>query len=304
MKAFRLRWYLGLLVAGGLIGCKPEHFTYTDNPIPPYEEISTILVQNYVNRLYIDLIGREPTDDEMERDVNALESDSLRPEARLMVIDALVHGMDSTNQIPYSVQYHEKLYTDLKARFLEGASDAVLNERYGILRGQAINDSINGNWASYSLNQAAAERLEAVLECPEALMLGEIDIREACNRMIWNAIYDQINMNSFNFVNATFDDLYQRFPTQAEFDLGYNIVEYNMAEILFGISAYDKPSFIDAMLLNSEWDEGMVRWQFRGLLARDPSDQEVLDGLDEFSLGSFVSDIQRFIIMSDEYAGF
>lgn len=292
------------MAAGCLVSCRPEHFTYTENPIPPYEEISTILVQNYVNRLYIDLIGREPTDAEMERDVNALESDSLRPEARLMVIDALVHGTDSTNQIPYTVQYHEKLYTDLKARFLEGASDAVLNERYGVLRGQAINDSINGNWASYSLNQAAAERLEAVLECPEALMSGEIDIREACKRMIWNAIYDQINMNSFNFVNAAFDDLYQRFPTQAEFDLSYNIVEYNMAEILFGISAYNKPSFIDAMLLNSEWNEGMVRWQFRGLLARDPSDEEVLDGLDEFSLGLFVSDIQRFIIMSDEYAGF
>lgn len=135
-------------------------------------------------------------------------------------------------------------------------------------------------------------------------MSGEIDIREACKRMIWNAIYDQINMNSFNFVNATFDDLYQRFPTQTEFDLGYNIVEYNMAEILFGISAYDKPSFIEAMLLNPEWDEGMVRWQYRGLLARDPSDEEVLDGLDEFALGMLVSDIQRFIIMSDEYAGF
>lgn len=304
MKAFRLHWILALMATAHLIGCKPEHFTYTDNPVPPYEEISTILVQNYVNRLYIDLIGREPTDLEMVRDVNALETDSLSLEARLMVIDALVQGLDSTNQIPYTVQYHDKLYTDLKARFLEGASDAVLNERHGIFRGQAINDSINGNWASYSLNQAAAERLEAVLECPEALMSGEIDIREACKRMIWNAIYDQINMNSFNFVNATFDDLYQRFPTQTEFDLGYNIVEYNMAEILFGISAYDKPSFIEAMLLNPEWDEGMVRWQYRGLLARDPSDEEVLDGLDEFALGMLVSDIQRFIIMSDEYAGF
>lgn len=304
MKAFRLYWYVGLLATGSLVGCKPEQFTYTDNPVPPYEEISTILVQNYVNRLYIDLIGREPTDLEMERDVIALEADSLSLSARLMVIDALVHGLDSTNQIPYTVQYHDKLYTDLKARFLEGASDAVLSERRGIFRGQAINDSINGNWASYSLNQAAAERLEAVLECPEALLAGEIDIREACRRMIWNAIYDQINMNSFNFVNATFDDLYQRFPTQAEFDLGYNVVEYNLAEIIFGVSAFDKPSFIDAMLLNPEWDEGMVRWQFRGLLARDPSDEEVLDGLDEFALGLFVSDIQRFIIMSDEYAGF
>ncbi len=297
-------WIVTLLVAGTFAGCKPEHFTYPDNPIPAYEEISTILVQNYVNRLYIDLIGREPTDAEMDRDVLALEADSLKPAARLSVIDALVHSADSTNQIPYTVQYHDKLYSDLKARFLEGASDAVLNERYGVLRAQAINDSINGNWASYSINQAGAERLEAVLECPEALMSGEINIREACHRMIWNAIYDQINMNSFNFVNATFDDLYQRFPTQSEFDAGYAIVEYNLPGILFGTSANDKPSYIDAMLLNSEWNEGIVRWQYRGLLARDPSDEEVLDGLDEFALGLYVSDIQRLILMSDEYAGF
>jgi hypothetical protein len=122
--------------------------------------------------------------------------------------------------------------------------------------------------------------------------------------MIWNAIYDQINMNSFNFVNATFDDLYQRFPTQSEFDAGYAIVEYNLPGILFGTSANDKPSYIDAMLLNSEWDEGIVRWQYRSLLARDPSDEEVLDGLNEFALGLYVSDIQRLILMSDEYAGF
>ena len=297
-------WFVTLLLAGTFAGCKPEHFTYPDNPVPAYDEISTILVQNYVNRLYIDLIGREPTDAEMERDVSALEADSLKPTARLSVIDELVNGVDTTNQIPYTVQYHDKLYSDLKARFLEGASDAVLNERYGVLRSQAINDSINGNWASYSINQAGAERLEAVLECPEALMSGEIDIREACRRMIWNAIYDQINMNSFNFVNATFDDLYQRFPTQSEFDAGYAIVEYNLPGILFGTSANDKPSYIDAMLMNSEWDEGIVRWQYRGLLARDPSDEEVLDGLDEFTLGLFVSDIQRLILMSDEYAGF
>lgn len=286
------------------IGCKPEEIVFPDNPVPPYDEISTILVQNYVNRMYIDLIGREPTDLEMERDVELLEADSLSAEIRLSVMGALMTGTDTLDGTTYRTLYYEKLYTDLKARFLEGASDAILNERYGLARGMAVTDSLNGNWEGYAINQANAERLFAVLECPIALEFQEIDVRDACARMMWNAVYDQINMNSFNFVNATFDDLYQRFPTQAEFDVSYDIIEYNHPNLIFGYSANDKPSFIEALVWNPEWEEGMVRWQFRSFLARDPSDSEVLEATDEFLLNGQTADIQRYIMKSDEYAGF
>jgi len=284
--------------------CKPEEIVFPDNPVPPYDEISTILVQNYVNRMYIDLIGREPTDLEMERDVALMEADSLSMEIRLTVMNELMTGTDSLDGTTYRTLYHEKLYTDLKARFLEGASDAILNERYGLARGMAITDSLNGNWEGYAINQANAERLLAVLECPVALELQEIEVRDACARMMWNDVYDQINMNSFNFVNASFDDLYQRFPTQAEFDVSYNIIEYNQPNLIFGFSANDKPSYIEALVWNPEWNEGMVRWQFRSFLARDPSDAEVLEAVDEFDLNNLTADIQRYILQSDEYAGF
>jgi len=284
--------------------CKPEEIVFPDNPVPPYDEISTILVQNYVNRMYIDLIGREPTDLEMERDVALMEADSLSMEIRLTVMNELMTGSDSLDGTTYRTLYHEKLYTDLKARFLEGASDAILNERYGLARGMAITDSLNGNWEGYAINQANAERLLAVLECPVALELQEIEVRDACARMMWNDVYDQINMNSFNFVNASFDDLYQRFPTQAEFDVSYNIIEYNQPNLIFGFSANDKPSYIEALVWNPEWNEGMVRWQFRSFLARDPSDAEVLEAVDEFGLNNLTADIQRYILQSDEYAGF
>lgn len=285
-------------------GCKPETFVFEDNAIPHYDEISTILVQNYVNRYYIDLIGREPNDLEMERDVEILEAGGLSASVRLQVIEVLMTSTDSTDQSTYTTQYHQKLYTDLKARFLEGASDAILYERYGLAISMAIQDSLNGNLAGYAVNKTAAERLKLVLECPEDLESDSITVREACGRMLWNSIYDQINMNSFNFIQASFDDLYQRFPTQAEFDVAYGAIENNQPGILFGASANDKPSYVDALIWNSEWDEGMVRWQYRTMLARDPSDQETLEGLSVFSTTISVADIQRLVLTSDEYAGF
>ena len=36
-----------------------------ETPVPYYAGIPTVLVENYVNRLFIDLIGREPIDSEM-----------------------------------------------------------------------------------------------------------------------------------------------------------------------------------------------------------------------------------------------
>ena len=285
-------------------GCKPEVVVFTDNAIPNYDEISTILVQNYVNRFYIDLIGREPNDLEMERDVLILEEGNLDASARLQVIEVLMMSTDSTDESTYTTQYHRKLYTDLKARFLEGASDAILNARYGILRSMAIQDSLNENFTGYTINNSSAERLLLVLDSDEALESGEIDVREACGRMLWNTIYDQINMNSFNFIQASFDDLYQRFPTQAEFDVAYGVIENNQPGILFGTSAHDKPSYVDALIWNTEWDEGMVRWQYRTMLARDPSDSEILESLNAFTLSVAVADIQRVVLISDEYAGF
>ncbi|MDG2208426.1 MAG: hypothetical protein P8K81_00380 [Flavobacteriales bacterium] len=287
-----------------LSGCKPEVFVYEDNPVPAYDEISTILVQNYVNRFYIDLIGREPNDEEMERDVAILEEGDLTMDIRLQVLDGLIEGMDSIDQFTYRGMVYQKLYTDLKARFLEGASDGILNARYGLLRGQAINDSLNGNYIGYSINQAAAERMQLVLLSRVDLESGLIDVREVCHRMIWNSVYDMINMNSFNFIQACFDDLYQRFPTSAEFDAAYAIIEFNQPEEVFGMAAQDKPSFLDAMLLNPEWDEGMVRWVYRSFLARDPSDGEVIEGMNAFANGLEVSTIQRLVLQSDEYAGF
>ena len=287
-----------------LFGCKPEVVVFTDNAIPHYDEISTILVQNYVNRFYIDLIGREPNDLEMERDVLILEEGDLAASVRLQVIQVLMTSTDSTDESTYTTQYHRKLYTDLKARFLEGASDAILNARYGLLRSMAIQDSLNGNFTGYTINHASAERLLLVLDSDEALESGAIDVREACGRMLWNTIYDQINMNSFNFIQASFDDLYQRFPTQSEFDVAYGVIENNQPGILFGTSAHDKPSYVDALIWNTEWDEGMVRWQYRTMLARDPSDSEILESLNAFTLSVAVADIQRVVLISDEYAGF
>ena len=63
IKVFQLGMILiSLLIAG----CKKDEAQiFTDNDAPYYDKVPSVKVRNYVNRLFIDLLGREPLDAKM-----------------------------------------------------------------------------------------------------------------------------------------------------------------------------------------------------------------------------------------------
>ena len=64
-----------------LFSCKKD-VLIGDNDAPYYGGVPTVLVEFYVNRVFIDLIGREPFDEEMENEVAFLRSYDLSMEGR------------------------------------------------------------------------------------------------------------------------------------------------------------------------------------------------------------------------------
>lgn len=285
--------------------CKKEPVTYENNQVPPYSEISTIKVNNYVNRLYIDLIGREPTDEEMDRDVSYLESHNLTIEARAEIANTLIYDTDFiAGDSSYTNAYFTKLYEDTKARIIEGASDAEIEQEYNTAYNQAQADSLAGNASGYEQNMKKANRLLSVLNSRTQLRDGEITIREMYERMLHNSIYDLINMGSFNFINATFNDLLYRFPTDAEFDQAFEIIEYNQPAQIFGAVAQDKAEYIDIITSSAEYEEGMVRWAYLSLLSREATTQEISDNIQNIASEDEIQSTQIQILITDEYAGF
>jgi len=285
--------------------CKKEQTVFPNNQIPHYSEIPTIVVQSYVNRMFIDLIGREPLDAEMSAEVAALRSNDLNMDSRkalaqkLMTSTTFVQG-----DISYNHAYHNKIYEDLKARFMAGASDANIESERGIALFAAQVDSINGDFAGYQRNKSIANKLLLVMTGKEQYRTGEIGIREMCRRMIDNAIYDLINMNTFNFVNAVFDDLFYRYPTNPEFEAAYQAVENNQPALLMGQVIQNKGDLVALLISTQEFDEGMVRWVFLSLLAREPSTQEVYLLQPNFGSTSDIQTVQQHAVITDEYAGF
>lgn len=277
-----------------------------DNNVATYEGVSTLQVRNYVNRLYIDLLGREPLDDEMERDVQALRDAELAISARESLVLTLQTGetTGSLDTTGYTSTFYNRWYELSKARMLEGVSDEEISGQIGIFSQDALKDSLNGNWVQYQVTLSKIEKLELILQSKEEWQAGEITISDMYGRMQDNYFYDLINMNTFNFIRASFDDLFLRLPTEAEFAAAFPVIEYNETSIILGQSASNKNEYIDILTHSLEFYEGMVRWAYQSLLARDARSEEVYAALEDFIVTQDFLQVQRQILTSDEYANF
>ncbi|MGB0171952.1 MAG: hypothetical protein ACPF8Y_08230, partial [Flavobacteriales bacterium] len=271
---------------------------FEDNPIPPYDGVPTVVVDAYLTRVYIDLIGREPLPGEMEQDRATLRAGDLGLDARLDLIDRLMGGDDAYREV-----HDRKVFDDLSGRFLDGTGQETLIAEMEFQRFLAQQDSLAGGIA-YPFFNLLADRLERVILSVDAHRAGTIDWREVNRRFCDNSIYDEINMNSFNFVNATFDDLYGRYPTEAEFEQAYAAVEYGSPSVLFGEVVQDKDSYLQVLVADPEFDEGAIRWWAEKLLVRPITGAEMVAWREVAGPDVDVRELQRILISSDEYADF
>ena len=293
------------LLALGLFSCKKDAEIIADNDAPYYGEISTLLLENYVNRVYIDLIGREPLDLEMDSDVQYLRDADITLESR----DSLLYKLqfDTTfveGDSSYKIAYYHRMYDMSKVRLLEGVSNDYIAGELSNHYSAYIVDSVNGNMLNANKKLLNYHKLNDVLISELQYYNGIIEINEMYRRMIFNSVYDNINMNTFNFINATFDNLLFRFPTQYEFDEVYKMIEDNTAQIVLGSSGNNKENFSYIICTSREFYEGVIIWAYVTLLARVPSTQEIDILMQNFYQNHDFQWVQRQIMQTDEYAHF
>ena len=286
-----------------LAACKKETELVPDNQPPDYHGIATVVTANYVNRLFIDLVGREPLDVEMAAEVAALESASLSQTSRAALVNKL---MTSTAYLEddssYTNKYFMRQYELCKARCLEGASDDIVDGAISNAQQAALADSLAGNTSGANESNLELQRLLALKRARTEYRDGLIGIDEVMRRMVFNSIYDVINMNSFNFINATFDNLLFRYPAQAEFDASYAMVDGNTAAVLFTQSGQNKSDYTGIIASTPEFWEGMVRWSYRTFLGREPSTFETYQAMSGLQNDHDLLKVQRNILTTDEYA--
>lgn len=299
------RIYFLLFLFLGFIACDDGFEVVPNNEKPYYDGVPTELIENYVSKLFIDLLGREPLDIELEQEVNALKNNDLSQESRQILVEKLQTGIDQNpGDTTYKHAYYHRLYDLLKLRFIEGASRSEINSEINTLKQAILRDSLNGDWADFQEGKLRLARLEELHTMGDKYREGQTDLVGVCNRLIYNGIYDIINMNTFNFINATFDDLYFRFPSQNEFDAAFQMIEYNQSQVIFTQSGQNKADYVSIVTSTREFYEGNIIWVYRTLLAREPSTSEKEAILEDFFQNKDLQKIQKNILIGDEYANF
>ncbi len=290
-----------------LIGCKDESklIVIEDNNPPPYDGIPTILVENYVNRLYIDVLGREPTDVEMQAETEMLKSAGLQQNARYSLIHKLQNDKGyREGDSSFFIAYHHRLYELWKGVFIEGASNEDLEQEIGIAEYALLLDSLSGNIQGVEINRSIVKKYKAIIVSEIDFREGRIGVPQVYERMLNNSLYDKINMNTFNFIRASFQDVMRRYPTEAEYNNCYNPIEYNTSGSLFGISCTNKDEYIAILTGSRECEESIIRWTYSSLLAREAKTAEVYKAIQDFHTTKNYQKVQADVLVTDEYAGF
>lgn len=285
--------------------CKKDTLVIDGNNPPVYSAIPTVLIENYINRIYIDLIGREPLDSEMLIDVQYLRNNDVSIESRDSLIYKLqfdtlyIEGDES-----YKLAYFHRIYDMVKVRLIEGASNGDISFYMSNHYADYEVDSVAGNLIEAQKHLLKYYRLSDIIDSELDYYNNIIDIKEMHKRMIYNSIYDQINMNTFNFVNAAFDNLLFRYPTQNEFNNSYFMIEDNQPFTIFGYSGSNKLDFTNLICDSREFYEGIIQWTYLTMLARIPTSIERDFLMNDFYITTDFQKLQRFIMTTDEYAHF
>lgn len=279
-----------------LHSCRKEN-VYPNNPIPPNNTISTLTVEQYINRCFVDMLGRGATEEELNTFVATLESDNFSVASRKSFI-AHLQSTDGLQQ-----QYHNKVYLDMKARYLDGINEDEIQQEANFWFYQAAQVNLLGDALAYDVLMGEYTKIFTIKNLPTSWESASIDYAACAKSMMFNSLYDDLNMGTFNFVYASFDQNFYRHPTNEEYNLLYAPIEYNGPGMFFQQNVFNKSQMLDVMINSTEFKEGLVRWFYRSYFIRDPNPEEVIEGIDYWSSQNDFNLFLQKILSDDEYAG-
>lgn len=282
-----------LILCTGLLfsSCKKEEETVvvTGNVAPDDETIEDVVVSNYVQKLYISLLGRKSTDAEKDAGIAALKATNVSVESR----NTLVSGIIAQEA------YFDNEYGIMRADFLHNADSASFQESK-IVYEFALTLTVNP--IEIAFIQDALERIEPLIALEGNLKNGAESIKEAHEIIVNNIIYDEVNMGAENYVVSLFQNFLLRYPTVAELESGVDIYR-GVPGILFTTSAKNKDELIEVFFDYGEYYEGQVRINYLRFLYREPTDDEIVLLANQYLSSGDYKDLQKYILSLDEYAG-
>lgn len=268
---------------------KTEDVKITGNVPPPDHTIDSSTINIYVNKAYINLLGREPVESEKGAALAILRQNNFSVGDRKQFVATLFSRQEYIRNL-YNVANNEYL-RNLDSLEIE-QQIFVFNNLLGQPQYAPFFDALH-----FELN-----RLDTLKRTLSNMYAGAMDYRAMLSRMTNNYFYDQINMGSENFVVSTYQNFLFRYPSDGELLAGKTMVDGNTSTVFFkqGKSRYD---YINIFFETDDYYEGQVRFIFKKYLFREPSSAEIYLYANLYKNSNDYKQLQKEFFSLDEYAG-
>jgi hypothetical protein len=268
---------------------KTEEVVVPNNTAPPDPTISGVIVQNYVNRLYISLIGRKPLANELQAGINMLTGNHLSLSDRRLLIDTIIK----------KPEYNSQLFSLANIQLLNNLDTSQVTQFIGIFNGLLANPDYA---YAHDVLRFEIGRMELAREIPRDLDAGTLTVIGMHRRLVNNYFYDQVNMGTENFVLSMFMNFLYRQPTVSELDEAKKVVD-GFSGIVFSEVGKSKDEFLDIFFRSPDYFEGQVRNLYVRYLFREPTSEEMASYAIQYKSSTDYVELQKKILSSDEYIG-
>lgn len=300
--SFRLFIFCIIIVA--FFSCKKyEQKEINDNIAPPDHTISNVTYENYVNKVYISVLGRKPDSVEYEQGLAMVKKDYLSQKNRGDFLDTVFSNPE----------YYNREFKIALTEILEGADTADFTFWIYIINDQLSQPGLPQNIIDqFNYEKARLETFQQKL--PQKLNAGlPIDIIEMHKLCVNNLIYDMINMGTLNFVVSVFHNFLSRNPSgypvdstlagqDNELNNSSKIVD-GQSSILFLKTGKSKDDFINIFFDSDDYYEGQVIYLFDRYLYRKPNTEEEYAQTTLYKSDKNFKSLQERILSMDEYVG-
>ncbi len=268
---------------------KHEEVLIPNNVPPPDSTLSSIVIETYVNKAYISVLGRKPSDTEKAEGITLLESAALSQTSREAFIQSVLD----------KPEYYENLYKNYYTYLLVNFDTAQITLNIETLRFLVTQPQ----YASIVdlLNYEIA-RFEELRDVYYNLADGNISVVEMQRILVYNAFYDQLNMGTENFILSSFEHFLSRYPTDAELAEATKIVD-GLSGVLFYEIGTSKEDFLDIFFTSEDYYGGQVKLIFEGYIFRSPTSEESAYYTTYYKNTGDYKGLLKKVLTTDEYVG-
>jgi len=278
-----------LILISVLWSCGEKEIWIKDNVPPPDITVEDIVIENYIQKCYISLLGKKANATELNEAFVLLRENPRDENLRkTFVADLVTKPLYFTNEVNI-----------MRTDYLNGVDSTEIANQIGIY--EFIITTTNNEF-EIELFQNEIKRLEALQSGAEKWMNNLITTADLHLLCVNNPLYDEINMGSENFVVSLFQNFAFRYPTVAELETGKSLFDGAPSVFLLQ-SGKNKNDLQDIFFSSKQYYEGVIITLFERYFYRYPTSFEIEFYSVKLATNKNYTPIQIDLLASKEFMG-